>query len=240
MSAAKADRRIALTGPAAERAAKRWIDAVYTVPGWKPLHFPLVRVAAVAIPEARVGMMPSFVAVTSQNALPALKRLWDQRTDVREAKHAAVGVATARAMRSLGVDPVIVGPAEESGATELAQEIIKATDTGQTILWPRSDRATDLRERLVVAGREVQDPVAYRTEDIEGSVVPKNLSAAFFASPSAVSVWLRTPDAPRVTAIAIGQTTQAELAPEYARFTRIIRLSKPTPKSLSEALAEIG
>lgn len=240
MSAAPTERRIALTGPAAERAAGRWIDAVYTVPGWTPLHFPLVRVSAVAIPESRVGVVPSFVAVTSQNALPALKRLWNERTDIREAKHAAVGVATARAMRTLGVDPVIVGPAEEAGAAELANEIIRATEPGQTVLWPRGNRATDLRERLVIAGREVQDPVAYRTEDIEGSVIPTNLSAAFFASPSAVSVWLRTPGAPRVTALAIGQTTQAELAPEYAQFTRIIRLAQPTPKSLSQALADLG
>lgn len=234
------DRRIALTGPAAERAAKRWMDAVYTVPGWQPLHFPLVKIAAVPITAARVGLLPSFVAVTSQNALPALKRLWDQRPDIRDARHAAVGVATARAMRALGVDPVLVGAAEDAGAAQLAEEIVAKTDPGQTILWPRSNRATDLRERLLIAGRLVEDPVAYRTEDIEGSVLPKRLDAAFFASPSAVGVWLKTPDIPRVTAIAIGQTTYAELAPEYSRFTRLIHLPKPTPKSLSEALASLA
>lgn len=236
---AQLERRISLTGPASERAAKRWIDAVYTVPGWKPLHFPLVRIVGQAIPESRVGLLPSLVAVTSQNALPALKHLWDRRTDVREAPHAAIGIATARAMRALGVDPVIVSDAEEAGAASLAEEILKRTETGQTILWPRGDRATDLRERLVVAGRLVQDPIAYRTEDEEGSVVPKNLSAVFFASPSAVKVWLRTPDTPRVTAIAIGQTTYAELAPEYARFSRMVRLTKPSPKALADALAAL-
>ncbi|QDV09961.1 uroporphyrinogen-III synthase [Planctomycetes bacterium Poly30] len=233
------ERRISLTGPASERAAKRWMDAVYTVPGWKPLHFPLVRIVGQAIPESRVGLLPSFVAVTSQNALPALKHLWDRRTDVRDAPHAAVGIATARAMRALGVDPVIVGPAEDAGAASLAEEILARTENGQTILWPRGDRATDLRERLVVAGRIVQDPIAYRTEDEEDSVVPKNLSAVFFASPSAVKVWLKTPDIPRVTAIAIGQTTYAELAPEYARFSRMVRLAKPTPLALADALAAL-
>lgn len=234
------ERRISLTGPASERAAKRWIDAVYTVRGWKPLHFPLVRVVGQAIPESRVGLLPSMVAITSQNALPALKHLWDQRSDIREAPHAAVGIATARAMRALGVDPVIVGPAEEAGASALAEEILTKTDNGQTIFWPRGDRATDLRERLIVEGRLVEDPVAYRTEDIEDSVIPKKLTAVFFASPSAVKVWLRTPDAPRVTAIAIGQTTYAELAPDYARFARMIRIQKPTPKALAETLASLG
>lgn len=234
------ERRISLTGPASERAAKRWIDAVYTVRGWKPLHFPLVRIVAQRIPESRVGLLPSLVAVTSQNALPALKRLWEERSDLREAPHAAVGVATARAMRALGVDPIIVGQPDDTGAAALAESILAATETGQTILWPRGDRATDLRERLVVAGLQVEDPIAYRTVDIEDSVIPRNLSAVFFASPSAAKVWLRTPDTPRVLAIAIGQTTYAELAPEYARFSRMVRLAKPTPKALAEALAQSG
>ena len=235
--AAQLERRISLTGPASERAAKRWIDAVYTVPGWKPLHFPLVRIVGQAIPESRVGLLPSLVAVTSKNALPALKHLWDRRTDVREAPHAAVGIATARAMRALGIDPIIVCDSEEAGAADLAEKILARTASGQTILLPRGDRATDLRERLVVAGRLVEDPIAYRTEDEEGSVIPKNLSAVFFASPSAVKVWLKTPDAPRVTAIAIGQTTYAEMAPDYARFSRMVRLAKPSPNALADALA---
>lgn len=239
MSAA-IERRISLTGPASERAAKRWIDAVYTVPLWKPLHFPLVRIVGQGIPESRASLLPAFVAVTSQNALPALKHLWDRRTDIREARHAAVGVATARAMRSLGVDPVIVVSAEDSGAAQLAEDILAQTDAGQTILWPRGDRATDLRERLVMAGRLVEDPIAYRTVDEEDSVVPRNLSAVFFASPSAVMVWLRTPNTPRVTAIAIGDTTYAELAPNYARFSRMVRLPKPTPKALADALLALS
>ena len=234
------ERRICLTGPASERAAKRWMDAVYTVPRWKPLHFPLVRIVGRAIQESRASLLPAFVAVTSQNALPALKHLWDRRSDIRQARHAAVGIATARAMRALGVDPEIVGSAEDSGAAQLAEEIIAKTDAGQTIFWPRGDRATDLRERLVMAGRLVEDPIAYQTVDEEGSVVPKNLSAVFFASPSAVKVWLRTPDPPRVTAIAIGETTYAELAPEYARFARMVRLPKPSPKALADALLALN
>jgi len=70
-------------------------------------------------------------------------------------------------------------------------------------------------------------------------VLPKRLTAAFFASPSAAQVWLRDPGAPRVAAIAIGQTTHAEIAPEYARFSRIVRLSEPTPKALRGALEEL-
>lgn len=235
MSAAPS-RRICLTGPASEQAAKRWMDAVYTVPGWTPIHMPLVRIVGVGIRSADIPILPGLIAVTSQNALPALKKLWDERMDVREAPHAAVGLATARAMRALGVDPIIVGDSDESGAAQLAERIVEATRQGQMVIWPRGDRANDLRERLVLAGRLVNDPIAYRTEDIEGTVLPGHLDSVFFASPSAVKVWVGTSGAPRVTAFAIGQTTQAEIAPEYARFKTIVRLARPTPKALADAL----
>jgi len=156
---------------------------------------------------------------------------------VKGAPHAAVGVATARALRAMGVDPTLVGEPGDEGAVQLAKAIVERTEDGETVLWPRGDRATELRERLVAAGRRVDAPVAYRTEDVEDSVLPGRLAAAFFASPSAVGVWLRTPDTPRVAAIAIGQTTHAELAPEYARFTRIVRLAQPTPRALADALS---
>ena len=54
-----------------------------------------------------------------------------------------------------------------------------------------------------------------------------------------MGVWLRTAAAPRVVAIAIGQTTHAELAPEYARFTRIVRLAQPNPRALADALSQL-
>ena len=232
------EQRIALPGPATERAAKRWMDAVYTVPGWRPLHFPLVRVVGLKVRVAAITSAPEMVAVTSQNALPALKALWDERPELKAVPHGAVGIATARAMRALGVDPVIVCEARGSDAARLAEKVLEHTEPGQSVLWPRGDRATELREYLHEGGLRVVDPVAYRTEDIEGSVVPKKLSAVFFASPSAVRVWLKTPDAPRAIAIAIGQTTYAEMAPEYASFARMVRLARPTPKALAEALAE--
>ena len=235
MSAAP-ERRICLTGPATEQAARRWMDAVLAVPGWTPLHVPLVRVVGVGLRGDDIPILPGLIAVTSQNALPALKKLWDERVDVREAPHAAVGLATARAMRALGVDPVIVGESEEAGAAQLAERIVDVTRQGQTVIWPRGDRATDLRERLVLAGRLVNDPIAYRTEDIKDTVLPGRLDAAFFASPSAVKVWIRIQGVPRVTAFAIGQSTHAELAPEYARFKTIVRMPRPTPKALADAL----
>lgn len=232
------DRRICLTGPASERAAKRWMDACLAA-GWSPVHLPLVRIEAQGIDPRRVHQDPALVAVTSQNALPALRRLWDEREDVRRAPHAAVGVATARALRVLGVDPVFVGRPEDTGARALAEAIVERTERDQTVLWPRGSLAVDLREHLSDAHRSVDAPVAYRTVEVEGSVLPRGIQIAFFASPSAVRVWLRSKDAPRVTALAIGQTTQVELAPEYARFSRIVRLAEPTPKALHQALVAL-
>lgn len=231
--------RVCLTGPATPRAAARWIDAVGAAGTWEPVHCPLVRVVGRPIEPAGVTLLPAMVAVTSQNAIPALRRLWAERVDVREAPHAAIGLATARSLRQAGVDPVLVGRAEESGAAPLADAIAKATQPGDRILWPRGDLASDLREHLVVAGRVVEDPVAYRSEEVAGAQLPSPLDAAFFASPSAVRAWLRVADAPRVTAIAIGATTQSELAVSYSRFQRLLRLHRPTPDALVEALATL-
>ena len=231
--------RVCLTGPSTPRAAARWIDAVEATGSWEPVHCPLVRVVGRPIEPAGVTMLPAMVAVTSQNAIPALRRLWTQRVDVREAPHAAIGLATARALRQAGVDPVLVGRAEESGAAPLAASIAEATQPGARILWPRGDLASDLREHLVVAGRIVEDPVAYRSEEVAGAEPPSPLDAAFFASPSAVRAWLRMADAPRVAAIAIGSTTQSELAGSYSRFQQLLRLPRPSPSALVDALATL-
>ncbi|MEE2941189.1 MAG: hypothetical protein VX460_12435, partial [Planctomycetota bacterium] len=64
MSDAAPRRRVLLTGPASERAAKRWVDAVYTAPGWTPVHLPLVRVVGRAIDPRHVRDTPDLVAVT--------------------------------------------------------------------------------------------------------------------------------------------------------------------------------
>jgi len=228
-----------LTGPATLRAATKWIEAVEATATWTPIHCPLVRVVGQRIEPARVAVLPAMVAVTSQNAIPALERLWEERTDVREAPHAAVGLSTARSLREKGVDPVIVGGKDESGSASLASAIVSATQPGERILWPRGGLASDLREHLVVAGRLVDDPLAYRTERVPEVILPEDLDAAFFASPSAAQAWLRKGDAPRVTAIAIGATTQAELATYYSRFQRLIRLPRPSPDALVSALATL-
>lgn len=236
---ARRTRRICLTGPATRRAAEKWIEAVEAAEGWSPVHCPLVRVVRLPIQQARVTMLPAMVAVTSQNAIPALQELWKERHDIREAPHAAVGLATARSLRRAGVDPVIVGRAEESGAAPLAATIAAATQPGERVLWPRGDMASDLREHLVMAGRVVEDPLAYRSERIKGVELPEELDVAFFASPSAVRAWLRRSDAPRITAIAIGPTTQSELAAYYSRFQQLLRLPRPTPDALVGALATL-
>ncbi|MEM9803564.1 MAG: uroporphyrinogen-III synthase [Planctomycetota bacterium] len=239
MSADGPSRRICLTGPASETAARRWTNAVLTASGWTPIHLPLVRIVPVPVRLPAIPEGVSFVAVTSQNALPALKRIWKQRPDVRDAPHAAVGISTARAMRALGVDPAVVCDPDDSGARQLAEEIVERTERGQTIVWPRGDRARDLRETLERAGRGVRDPVAYRTEDVTDAVLPGRLDAVFFASPSAAKVWLSRADVPRVDAITIGPTTHAEIASEYARFRTMIRLPAPSPRALAEALATL-
>ena len=54
------------------------VDAVAATGSWEAIHCPLVRVVGRPIEPAGVTMLPAMVAVTSQNTIPALKRLWQE------------------------------------------------------------------------------------------------------------------------------------------------------------------
>ena len=224
MSAAPEGKRVLLTGPASERAAKRWVDAVYTAPDWTPIHLPLVRIVGRAIDPRHVRDAPGLVAVTSQNALPALKRLWEQREDVKRAPHAAVGVATAQAMRAGGrPDPRRRAGRRRSGP---AREGDRGTDRGRRDRPSASgDRAIELRERPSRrdGGRRAG---AYRTEDVETPCSPAGWPPRF-ASLRLASGW--GPPTHRASRRSPSGRPPTPAGARAARFTRIVRLAQPTP-----------
>jgi uroporphyrinogen-III synthase len=86
---------------------------------------------------------------------------------------AAVGPATAGALRSAGVAVDLVP--DRAGAAGLVAALISrghGSVQGQRVLWPRSDIARpDLEQTLTAAGATVVAPLAYRTV----TVVPENL-----------------------------------------------------------------
>ena len=138
-----------------------------------------------------------WVFFTSQNAVRALKERAAAigsalRQSFSEAKIAAVGPATADAVRSAGLEVDYVSKLHNGVALaqELAEEI-----RGKSVFLPRSDRANpDLIAELQRLGAKVTPVVAYQTVAPEADsrkadelLAKGGVDAVLFFSPSAVN-----------------------------------------------------
>ena len=231
---------LVFTGPGTARAAAPWRAAAERR-GWRTELLPITRTVPVEVPPGAVDRAPpAWVAVTSPNAVPALQRLWQSRPELRFVPHAVLGRALGARIAEAGLTPQLVANGDGiADAITLATAIVEASITGDRVLWLRGERAEDLRDALVQAGRYVQAPIAYRSELNQEFSPPEAATAVFFASPESAAAWLGRTDVPRTTAIAIGPSTHAELAPEYARFVRVLRLARPRPDELERVLVDL-
>jgi len=164
-----AGRRIVLT--AAEDTNRR-LAAELAARAALPVSLPLVRIMRAPLDRSwRTALAKlstyEWIVFTSRHAvLGFCQALHAEGGDARQlagSRVAAIGPATARALRRRGILPDLVpniataaGLADALIGTELV--------AGTRILHPRSDLASGvLRERLTAAGAHVDDPIAYRT-----------------------------------------------------------------------------
>lgn len=153
-----------------------------------------------APPESPTGLVGAvtradaydWVALTSVNGVASLARAAggagvDLRvTDVR---WAAVGPATATALRALGLEPALVA---SGTAAALVEAFGPAAPTGRRVLLPLGDLASGTLERgLLGAGWDVDRVVAYRTvpvplpDDVAAAARERRLDLAVVAAGSA-------------------------------------------------------
>jgi uroporphyrinogen-III synthase len=147
-----------------------------------------------------------WVVVTSAAAVDAM-------TDFSPgAKWAAVGHATARALRAVGVEPSLVP--EESNGLALANAL--ADVRGKRVLLVRASAAsTDLPDRLRERGATVDEVAAYLTiegpaaasEPLKAALADTELAAIVFASGSAVRGFLALSGSTAWPAVTIGPRT---------------------------------
>ena len=172
-------RRVLLTRP--ESDSTKLVDLL-RMRGLDASAIPTIEIAAVdhggpldaALASAP---LPDWVVVTSANGanatLDAATRLG---VDLDGTRWAAVGPATAAALRARGIEPALVGSAD---GVALASEL--GIRPGERILLPRSDIADGrLVDVLEERGAQVEAVVAYRT--IEGPRSSRDRSRALFAS----------------------------------------------------------
>ena len=137
-----------------------------------------------------------WVFVTSQNALRALQERCEAirvtlRAVMGQVRVAAVGPATAEALKSAGI--AVAYTATKHQGASLAQELA-AEVSGKTVLLPRSDRANpELVEQLKRLGATVKEVVAYKTVSPDEAdlahareALQHKVDAILFFSPSAV------------------------------------------------------
>ena len=185
------------------RAAEQSEDLVRALEekGAVPVVLPMVAFDApenIADLDRAVLEMAHFdwVFVTSQNALRALLERCqvlhlDLKTAMGHARVAAVGPATAQALRLAGTD--VAYTATKHQGVSLAHELADNVK-GKRVLLPRSDRANpELVEQLTRLGATVTEVIAYKTvspNDTSLAHVRARLQqgadAILFFSPSAV------------------------------------------------------
>lgn len=139
----------------------------------------------------------TWVIFTSSNAVEAVvntaTELGARDECLRAIRAAAVGEATARAARDLGLDVAVV--AEAPTAEGLAATLVPRLQVGERVLYPRSAIAREvLASTLRAAGIDVTAVDAYSTVP-ETEIAPEvmarlragSVDAIVFASPSSVS-----------------------------------------------------
>ncbi|HEY5881369.1 MAG TPA: uroporphyrinogen-III synthase [Nakamurella sp.] len=160
----------------------------------------------------------AWVVFTSINAVDAvLGRARDLAVSPAvsaDTRIAAVGPATAAALRSAGL-PVDLVPPSRGSAAALAEVFPRAVGD-QSVLLPRSDLApATLPDALAAKGYRVQAVVAYRTAvrppaaDVAARLATGEFRAVLFTSPSTVRALDAVPIPAGTLLGAIGEPTRA-------------------------------
>jgi uroporphyrinogen-III synthase len=193
--------------------------------GARVLELPLIRMLPpldLAPLHAAAARLPDYdwVVFTSATAVRVLRAAQPPASGqaARPRWVAAVGDATARAVRKeLGwsVDAV---PASFAGDQLAAAMAAVASLPGRSVLWPRAAGARlALRQHLEAAGARLDAPEAYRTEAVPNGaaelarrVAAGEVDVVVFTSPSAVQCYAATGTGPGAACVAvIGPSTAA-------------------------------
>ena len=184
-----------------------------------------------------------WVAFTSVNAVNAvLQRAAALRLAPAipaDTRIAAVGPATARAIREAGL-AVDLQPAGPGSATALA-DAFPAPQRGDAVLLPHSALAADtLANRLMAQGFQVTAVSAYDTvpatlpASVKADLADGKFDAVLFTSPSAVAAVTAGPVAASTAFGAIGPSTARALADGGHRIA--FTAAEPTTAALIDGL----
>ncbi|MEM7515497.1 MAG: uroporphyrinogen-III synthase [Planctomycetota bacterium] len=226
--------RLLITGPV--RSLNEWSAAARSA-GFDPIEHALVQIEERPLDAELVPSNTTLLCITSANALPSLAQLVQAHPEWAQLPLRCVGTRTAEKARKLGFS--VVAEAAEDAAS-LAAQVLRAKVSG-AVLWPRGSRSRELHDALTEGGVVVHDPVAYASVDAPPTGPLPDAQAVFFASPSAVHVYLAAEhERPidQTVAIAIGSTTAEAL--RSTPFLALASLPHPAPDALTWRLDHLG
>jgi uroporphyrinogen-III synthase len=167
--------------------------------GAETVSIPLIRVGPPedAAPLVRAGeRLPRYdwIVFSSAAAVHALAAVLPVAAVAVRARIAAVGAATATAIREVLGWRVDVVPDSYAGSAVVEAMTAVAPVRGAAVLWPRArETGPDLPRDLRAAGAQLDDPEAYRTEllleaaaSLRAMAEAGSISAITLTSPSAV------------------------------------------------------
>jgi uroporphyrinogen III methyltransferase / synthase len=195
-----------------------------------------------------------WVAFTSSNAVRAVREKFEEYgLDARAfagIKVAAIGEATADALRAFGVKPDLVPTGDQTsvGLLEEWPPYDDIFDPINRVFLPRADIATEtLVAGLVELGWEVDDVTAYRTvraapphASTREAIKTGGFDAVLFTSSSTVRNLIGIAGKPHASTVVacIGPQT-AKTAEEHGLRVDVLA-DNPSVETLAEALAEHG
>lgn len=199
--------------------------------GLEPVQLPCIESVPVdesVLDPARRGVGEAdWLVVTSSRAISAL---WPDG-GMPDMPVAAVGPATAQAVREAGGRPVVVG---DGGAGELIA-LLSRRIGGTSVAFPHAAGAGSATiEALESAGASVEARAVYEIRPVPPAADP--VDAVAFGSPTAVRGWLLSRDLEGLVTGAIGETTAGALA-EFS-VTPDVEPSDPSFERLITGLAE--
>jgi uroporphyrinogen III methyltransferase / synthase len=195
-----------------------------------------------------------WIGFTSVNAVRAIREKFEEYgLDARAfagVKVAAVGEATARALRAFGIMPDLVPEGEQSaeGLAEAWPAYDDILDPINRVLLPRADIATEgLLARLTDLGWEAEDVTAYRTvraapppAPIREAIKGGGFDAVLFTSSSTVRNLIGIAGKPHaVTVIAVIGPQTAKTAAEFGLRVDVVA-DQPSIPALVDGLAAHG
>jgi uroporphyrinogen-III synthase len=179
-----------------------------------------------------------WLALSSATAVEVLKPLFERSPVSSTLKVAAVGPATARALRQVGIAPALVG--DGAGGAALADLLEREALSGSVLIVAAQEGRPELAERLIGHGWRVEAVPGYTTRtrrlrpQEREALVASDL--VVLASPSAVAAYeeaVGPSNEGAAVLVTIGPTT-AEAAREIS--TRVLVASSPDDDGLVEAV----